>query len=147
MTVATQRVHGTCVALGSCAALLLGASGSGKSDLALRFVLEQPASLEPALVADDQVILAKEAGRLIARAPDSIAGKIEVRGLGILTLPHRAEAELRLVVHLVDRADVPRLPTLAPESASFLGVTLPALRLAAYDASAPLKLRLALQRL
>lgn len=147
MTGQSQLVYGTCVALGHAAALLQGPSGSGKSDLALRFVLEQPPGLDAALVADDQVLVAAEAGKLIARPPPAIAGKIEARGLGILALPFRAEAELRLIVHLVDAADVPRLPALAPATASFCGIALPALHLAAYEASAPLKLRLALQRL
>ena len=83
---ATELVHGTCVALGRRAALLRGAPGSGKSDLALRFLFlarRGPAALEaPALVADDQVRLSRDGDRVLAAAPESIVGKMEVRGRG-----------------------------------------------------------------
>ena len=79
-------MHGTCVALGQRGALLRGRSGSGKSDLALRFLaLARRRELLPLLVADDQVwVEAKGDGSLVASAPQTIAGKIEVRGLGII---------------------------------------------------------------
>jgi HPr kinase/phosphorylase len=140
-------VYGTCIAIGSRAALLRGPSGSGKSDLALRFALETSSLFDAALVADDQVLIERDGGRLIARAPATIAGKIEVRGLGIVTLPFRSEAELRLVIDLSDPDDVPRLPAIEEQAEAFHGLRLPLLRLAAFEASAPLKLRLALERL
>ena len=140
-------VYGSCVALGGVAALLQGSSASGKSDLALRFALETPAELGAALVADDQVLIERDGARLIARPPSTIAGRIEVRGLGIVTLPYLAEAELRLLVRLADDyADVPRLPRWDEESATLCGLPLPVIALAPFEASAPLKLRLALQR-
>lgn len=147
---AAQLVYGTCVALGPRAALLRGPSGSGKSDLALRFVLETPASQTPAslcaaLVADDQVLIERREGRLLASPPATIAGKIEVRGIGIVTLPYRPQAELRLLIDLSDPDDVPRLPPATSEV--FCGLSLPVLRLAPFEASAPLKLRLALEAL
>jgi HPr kinase/phosphorylase len=144
---AGELVYGSCVALGRFGALLRGPSGSGKSDLALRFVLETPPLLDAALVSDDQLLVERAQGRLIARPPATIAGKIEVRGLGIIELPFRAEAELRLLIRLCEPADVPRLPELSAESASLCGVSLPVLALAPFEASAPLKLRLALSRL
>jgi HPr kinase/phosphorylase len=145
---AAQLVYGTCVALGPIAALLRGPSGSGKSDLALRFALETPANFHPALVADDQVLIERADGRLLASPPATIAGKIEVRGIGIVTLPHRAQAELRLLIDLSEPDDVPRLPPAGGEAnEAFCGLTLPVLRLAPFEASAPLKLRLALQAL
>jgi len=143
----SQLAYGTCVALGPVAALLQGPSGSGKSDLALRFALETPLALDAALVSDDQVLLERAGSRLIARPPAAIAGKIEVRGIGIITLGFRAEAELRLVVCLADDAEIPRLPTLPEQTAEFCGISLPILRLAPFEASAPLKLRLALLRI
>ena len=81
-----ELVHGTCVALGPHGALLRGGSGSGKSDLALRFLaLAAEQDLQPRLVADDQVwVEAKGDGSLVASPPETIAGKIEVRGLGIV---------------------------------------------------------------
>ena len=101
---APELVHGTCVALGRTAALLRGPSGSGKSDLALRFLFlarRGPAALEaPILVADDQVWLVRNGGRLLARPPDTIRGKMEVRGVGIVEVKSLMEADLALVVDL-----------------------------------------------
>lgn len=143
-----QLVYGTCVALRKVAALLRGPSGSGKSDLALRFVLGTPPELAAALVSDDQLLVERVGDRLIARPPATIAGKIEVRGLGIVELPYLADAELRLIIRLVDRAEVPRLPDPATAETSALhGIVLPVLALAPFEASAPLKLRLALEGL
>src|SRR5689334_24249403 len=86
---ATELVHGTCVALGRRAALLRGPSGAGKSDLALRFLALSNEDGEKALlVADDQVFVGSNgSGELVASAPPTIAGKIEVRGLGIIEVP------------------------------------------------------------
>lgn len=139
-----QLVYGTCVALGGVGALLRGPSGSGKSDLALRFVLDAPPWIEAALVGDDQLLVESIDGRLIARPPAIIAGKIEVRGLGILALPYRAEAEVRLLVDLTEPEGVPRLPE--PRTGMLAGRALPLIALAPFEASAPLKLRLALQQ-
>ena len=141
-------VHGTCVALGRRAALLRGCSGAGKSDLALRFLaLPGDGPLRPSLVADDQVRVAPGRDRtLIVSAPPTIAGKIEVRGLGIMRVPFVADAELVLVCTLVGGRDVPRMPP-EPEATTLIaGVSLPTLGLAPFEASAPLKLKLALLR-
>jgi len=146
VTEAAKLIYGTCIALGRTAAILLGPSGSGKSDLALRFALQTPAELDAALVADDQVHLAARGGKLFASPPPVLAGKIEVRGLGIVTLAFRSEAELKLIVELVDADDVPRLPE-ELQAAPLCGITLPLMRLAPFEASASLKLRLALQRI
>jgi serine kinase of HPr protein (carbohydrate metabolism regulator) len=144
--VVAQLVYGTCLTLGTRAALLRGSSGSGKSDLALRFILEAPPTIDAALEADDQVLVAREGDKLFARPPATIAGLIEVRGIGIVPLPYR-EAELRLLIDLVDSADIPRLPVVGEERGELCGISLPVLRLAPFEASAPLKLRLALQAL
>jgi serine kinase of HPr protein (carbohydrate metabolism regulator) len=139
-------VHGTCVALGRRAALLRGGSGAGKSDLALRFLsLPAEAGLALSLVADDQVEIAANGEQaLIASAPATLAGKLEVRGLGIVTVPHLAEASLVLAVDLVEPGNVPRMPPETAETVSIAGVALPLLRLAPFEASAPLKLKMAL---
>jgi HPr kinase/phosphorylase len=145
---APQLVYGTCVALRGVAALLQGGSASGKSDLALRFVLETAPDLDAALVADDQVQIERVGNRLVARPPSTIAGRIEVRGLGIITLPYLAEAELRLLIRLADDyADVPRLPRWDEDSEELCGLRLPVIALAPFEPSAALKLRLALQRI
>jgi serine kinase of HPr protein (carbohydrate metabolism regulator) len=142
-------VHGTCVALGRAAALLRGPSGSGKSDLALRFLFlarRGPAALEPpTLVADDQVRLERDGRRILVKAPESIRGRIEVRGVGIVEVKSHPDAELALVVDLVSPEEVPRMPE-GDEVARLLGVDVPLMRLAPWEASAPIKLAVALAR-
>jgi len=145
---ARELVHGTCVALGRLGVLLRGGAGSGKSDLALRFMaLPGEGALAPGLVADDQVyVSANPDGTLTASAPPTIAGKIEVRGLGIMPVPFLPEAELVLVCDLVGGKDVPRMPPESEKATVLAGVPLPTLRLAPFEASAPLKLKMALLR-
>jgi serine kinase of HPr protein (carbohydrate metabolism regulator) len=145
---ARELVHGTCVALGRRGVLLRGGAGSGKSDLALRFMaLPGEGALAPGLVADDQVyVSANPDGTLTASAPPTIAGKIEVRGLGIMPVPFLPEAELVLVCDLAGSNDVPRMPAESAKTTVLAGVPLPTLRLAPFEASAPLKLKMALLR-
>ena len=148
MKQARELVHGTCVALGRRGVLLRGGAGSGKSDLALRFMaLPGEGALCPGLVADDQVyVSANPDGTLTASAPPTIAGKIEVRGLGIMPVPFLPEAELVLVCDLVGGKDVPRMPPESEKTTVLAGVPRPTLRLAPDEASAPLKLKMALLR-
>jgi HPr kinase/phosphorylase len=139
-------VHGTCVALGNCAALLRGPSGAGKSDLALRFVaLPGEDGDQPLLVADDQVLVARNgSGELVASAPPTIAGKIEVRGLGVMELPAAARARLALVCDLVKGEEVPRMAPHPWERTVIAGVSVKLIKLDPFEASAPLKLKMAL---
>lgn len=140
-------LHGTCVAFGSRAALLRGASGAGKSDLALRVLSAYPAGAMregAALVADDQVQVTARAGVLQARAPATIAGRLEVRGVGIVSVPHLHEAALALVVDLVLPQDIERLPPDPLPRTEILGIAVPVARLAAFEASSPAKLKLLL---
>jgi len=141
-----ELVHGTCVALGRRGALLRGESGSGKSDLALRFLaLAGDGELRPVLVADDQVFVEPNGkGQLLASPPKTIAGKIEIRGLGIVAVPYLSEAELVLVCDLVTGNDVPRLPVEPWERTEIAGRLVPALKLAPFELSAPLKLKMAI---
>jgi serine kinase of HPr protein (carbohydrate metabolism regulator) len=134
------RVHGTAIALGSEGILLRGPSGAGKSDFALRLI-DQGARL----VADDQTELRREGDDITMSAPATIAGQMEVRGLGIVSLPSVASAPLRLVVDLMPSAEIERMPL--PRESHFLGCTIPAIALAPFEASAPAKLRLALRSL
>ncbi|WP_417600476.1 HPr kinase/phosphorylase [Pararhodobacter oceanensis] len=109
--------HASAVAFGPHRGLLiLGASGRGKSSLALALITRGAQ-----LLADDQVMLTPLEGALYARPPRSIAGLIEARGFGLLRLPHLRLARIALVVDL-DRPAPPRLP--APETITILGVTL-----------------------
>ncbi len=139
MTQATAlQIHATCVAFDGAGVLLRGPSGAGKSDLALRAV-----AAGATLVADDRVDLRRRGARLLASPPPALRGLAEARGVGILRLPFLAAAPLRLVVDLVAREEVERLP--APAREVLLGVALPLLRLHAFDASTPARLALALR--
>ncbi len=132
-----RQIHATCVALGRTGVLIRGPSGSGKSDLALRLI-----DRGAVLVADDRVVLRRDGGRISARAPATLAGLLEVRGLGLVRLGHRRRAALGLVVDLAAAAGIERLPRSA--TCSLLGLALPRIRLDPRQASAPAKLRLAL---
>jgi serine kinase of HPr protein (carbohydrate metabolism regulator) len=121
--------------------LIEGPSGAGKSDLALRCL-----AAGFRLVADDRVLLWTSGGRLYGRAPDALAGLIEVRGLGVMAAPALNFSEIALVVACVEGpAAVERHPD--PESAGLLGVSLPLRRLWPLEHAAPAKLRLALEYL
>jgi HPr kinase/phosphorylase len=96
-------------------------------------------------VADDQVFIeAKANGQVMASAPETIAGKIEVRGLGIAEMPFLAEVPLVLVCDLVGSDEVSRMPPDPWERTMLAGVAVAALKLSAFEVSAPLKLRMAL---
>ena len=132
-------LHITTVALQARALLLRGPSGAGKSALALRLIHEVGARL----VADDQTVLSvDDGGRLVASAPDTIAGQIEARGLGILDVPHVARAPVLLVVDLVAPHAVERIPD--PPTVSLLGVEIPRATLDPADPAIVSKLGLAL---
>lgn len=133
-----SQIHATAVAIGGVAVLLRGPSGSGKSDLALRLI-----QAGAVLVADDRCDLSVARGRLFVSAPPAIRGLLEVRGLGILAMRHRAKAPVSLVVDLVKRGAVERLPP--ARRCRLATVTLPLLRLAPFEASAPAKVVLAVR--
>ncbi|MBI2741949.1 MAG: HPr kinase/phosphatase C-terminal domain-containing protein [Rhodospirillales bacterium] len=140
----TTRVHATCVALrrGRAwrAVLLRGPSGAGKSDLALRLI-----ETGWRLVADDQTELSRQGEQVIATAPARIAGLVEARGLGIVELGRDQlvrRAPVALLVDLAQPERIERLPE--PASETVLGIDLPVVSLAPFEASASAKLRLAL---
>lgn len=132
-----ETLHATCVAIGGRGVLLMGAPGSGKSDLALRLI-DRGATL----VSDDGVTIAAEGGRAIAHAPATIAGRMEVRGLGIVTRPHVGAVPVAICVTLDQ--PVPRMPPETPPIRSVDGLPLPVVALAPFEASAPLKVEQAL---
>ena len=144
-------IHGTCLSLGGAGVLLLGKPGSGKSDLALRLIDQAGLGLTgrlrvAQLVADDQVAIRKAEGQLIASAPPSLRGKFEIRGLGIAELAVVAEARLRLAVRLTPAAEIERMPDLVAARMEILGVALPLILLDPQSASAPARLRAALDQ-
>jgi len=129
-------VHASCVAIEGAGVLLRGPSGSGKSDLALRLV-----DSGARLVADDQVELAVDGGRLIACAPPPVAGLLEVRGIGIVHCPAVAAAPVALVVDLVQARAVERVPE--PEFDHLCGIAVRRIALEPFQASAAARVRLA----
>ena len=134
-----ESVHATTVAIDGRAVMINGPSGSGKSDLALRLI-----DRGFTLVSDDQTLVRREGERLIASAPPTIAGKIEVRGIGILDVHRVSDVPVALLVELT--SDIQRLPDDARER-PILGVPLPLVSIDAMTASAAAKVALALDRL
>lgn len=128
-------VHATTIAIDGLAVLLRGPSGAGKSDLALRLI-----AAGGRLVADDQSELHRDGERVLARAPAAIAGLIEARGIGIFRLDPLIDAPLTLIVDLVPREGLERLPDQRRED--ILGLSFPAVAIAPFEASAVAKLRL-----
>ena len=135
----SKNIHATCVRLNGKGVLLLGESGSGKSDLALRLI-DRVASL----VADDQVHIVKKDKTLVASAPQKLRGLLEVRGVGIVTLPYEQHATLALAVKLVLRTEVERMPR--QEFFELLDVRIPQLSLSAFDHSTTAKIQLAMKQ-
>jgi serine kinase of HPr protein (carbohydrate metabolism regulator) len=131
-------IHATAVAIEGRAVLLRGPSGAGKSDLGLRLI-----DAGARLVADDQSELCRRGDALVVRAPATIAGLIEVRGIGIVRLDALVEAPVALVADLVAPEKIERLP--AAGSETILGCVVPWIAVAPFEASAPAKIRLALR--
>lgn len=136
-------VHGTCISVGGVGVLLRGPSGSGKSDLALRLLNRK--DLDVLLVADDQVMIDKRRDSLWAAAPDEISRKMEVRGVGLVTVNNATEVQLRLILDLCSVDSVPRLPR--EDRCTINGVTLPRYLCASLEASAPDKVALLVRSL
>ena len=126
----TLLLHATTVAIGGRAVLLRGASGSGKSDLALRLI-----DAGARLVADDRSELRRDGGAVLVSAPATIAGLVEARGLGILRLDSLAVARLSLIVDLVAPEAIDRLPE--KRSEAILGNFTPADRIGAVRGFGP----------
>jgi serine kinase of HPr protein (carbohydrate metabolism regulator) len=123
--------------------------GAGKSDLALRFLFLPAEALaaRPVLIADDQVSLRREGGYAMASCPERLAGRIEVRGLGIARIPAFAkEARLSLIADLDSSADQPRFPQ-SWQWETVLGLPIRRIVLNPFELSAPAKLALALQNM
>jgi serine kinase of HPr protein (carbohydrate metabolism regulator) len=136
--VSSETLHASCVAIGEHAVLIEGPSGSGKSDLALRLI-----DRGGRLVSDDYTVLVRKGGALLAQAPETIRGRIEVRGIGIVEMATVDRIPVALIVSLVEQVD--RMPALDGERI-IAGVRLPELPLVALEASAPIKVELALKR-
>jgi serine kinase of HPr protein (carbohydrate metabolism regulator) len=134
-----ETLHASAIAREDRAVLIMGPSGSGKSDLSLRLI-----DRGFTLVSDDQTIVRKDGNRLVASAPPTIAGKLEIRGLGIVDMNHADNVPVALIVELT--GDIQRLPDDSRQR-PILGVMLPLVTIDAMTASAPSKVAVALDRM
>ncbi|MSO98403.1 MAG: hypothetical protein EXR11_09335 [Rhodospirillaceae bacterium] len=134
------HLHATCISFSGTGVLIRGAAGTGKSDLALRLI-DRGAEL----VSDDYCEITVEHGRLMAAPPTTIAGKLEIRGFGIVTLPHIEKVAVGLIVDLCKPADIERLPKTTTTVVE--NIALPWLKLDPFTVSAADKVRMALRTL
>ena len=132
-----ETVHASAISIGGLGVLIEGRSGVGKSDLALRLI-DRGAEL----ISDDYTLVQRREGRLYASPPDTIAGRIEVRGVGILTLPFARDIPVALVIRVEEQPE--RLPA-TPEQRRMAGLTVPVIALPALEPSSPIKVELALK--
>ena len=139
LRLSSETLHASCVALDGRAVLITGISGSGKSDLSLRLI-----DRGFILVSDNQTIVRKSGEKLIATAPATIAGKLEIRGVGIVEMETVKDVQVVLIVELT--SDIQRMPDDSRER-PVLGVKLPLISVDATTASAASKVALALDRL
>ncbi len=147
----TQIVAGTSLARDGFGVLLCGPPGIGKSDLALRAIttpicLPGEAAPKPfELVSDDQTTVAAADGQLMARAPRTISGQLEVRGIGIVDVANAEPVPIVLIANLT-HATPERMPERPLPLTMIAGCALATIALRPLDASAPIKLALALQQ-
>lgn len=135
----SETLHATSVAIDGRVVMLRGPSGSGKSDLALRLI-----DRGAALVSDDYTLVKRIDGRLVATAPDTIRGKMEVRGIGIVAMAALPDVPVALIADLFDTVD--RMP-LEPVHRTVAGIAVPVVKISPFEASAPIKVELALRTL
>ncbi len=136
-----EKMHASVIAIGKAAVLLRGPSGAGKSDLALRLIANGAQ-----LVSDDYVELQELSGKIWAHAPQTIAGMIEVRGLGLIKIPHISGVQVALACDLVSKDIIERLP----EQQQWLSIgdcQIPLMQVDSQTASAPARITLALDQL
>jgi len=132
-----ETLHAGAVAIAGRAVLIAGRSGAGKSDLALRLI-----DRGARLVSDDYTDVRQAGGQALASAPPTILGKIEIRGLGVAEMETEQDVPIALFVDLDHPPE--RLPE-PGEARIVAGVPIPVLRLAGLEASAPLKVEMALR--
>lgn len=132
------NIHATALLIGDRGVLVTGASGSGKTTLALALIERFSArGLLCRLVGDDQLFVSALAGRLVCRAPATIAGLVEVHGIGPRSVTCEPAMVADLVLRLVPAASAERLQADATETVA--GCALPCVVLAerSVDAALP----------
>lgn len=135
----SETLHATTVSIGGIGVMICGLSGSGKSDLALRLI-----DRGAVLVSDDYTILTRSDMQLLASAPSTIRGKIEIRGIGLVDMKCLEHIPVKLIVEL--GGTVPRLPD-EREVRMILGIALPLIPLSAFEATTAMKVELAVRGL
>lgn len=135
------NIHASCVAYKNQGILFFGQSGSGKSDVCLRLIMEHGAKL----VADDRVNLSVSDGKIKAVAPTILKDKLEVRGLGIVKLPSTSAAVCLAVQLAEDASQMERMPE--EKFFEFGGISIPQITLCVQEASTPAKVLAALTML
>ncbi len=140
--------HATCVDFNGKGVLLIGKSGAGKSDLALRLIKNnQHSSNLVTLVSDDRVCLTALNNILIASPPKPLEGLLEVRGVGLCHFDFLASTSIYLLVKLDKNKAVERLPDFSQQQDTIVGITIPYIVLNPFESSAPLKISAALEHL
>ena len=137
--ISAETLHASTVANDGRAVLITGASGSGKSDLALRLI-----DRGFALVSDDRTVVKRNGDRLLAASAPNIGGKLEIRGIGIVDVDSVSDIPVALIVEL--RSDIERIPDDSRERL-ILGVPVPLISIDAMTASAASKVAFALDRM
>lgn len=128
-----NNIHATCIKLKNKGILFLGLSGSGKSDLALRLIINHKAKL----IADDRVDVCVKGDKVYASSPKILKGLLEVRGIGIVPIKHLSQNRIHCVVELISSK-----PDRMPENMKYEinGVKLPLIKLNPFEVSAPEKI-------
>jgi serine kinase of HPr protein (carbohydrate metabolism regulator) len=140
-----ERVAASCIVLGAWGLMVRGPSGSGKSALCWALLNDPAPFAYAALVGDDQLWLRAASGRLIAEPAPAIAGRIEIRGLGIVPLGYEPRARIALVADLVPLGEIERLPVAGDLQTELCGLQVPRLAVpAGGDISAGRRLKHAL---
>lgn len=138
----STNIHATCVSIDGTGILITGHSGSGKSDLALRLIDEGAT-----LVSDDQTKLTANTTKktLFASPPLNIAGKLEVRGIGIFKMPHEQYIPIKMVIDLDNTSQTERLPTTILTT-NINGINVKTFKLNPFEISATTKVRLLIKK-
>ena len=135
-----DNIHASCVELNHKGILILGDSGSGKSDLCLRLIFYHQAKL----VADDRVNIKIESNYINAQAPKNLQGLLEIRGIGISKFDFLEQTTINLVIKLTNKP-LERMPQ--KSSINILGKMLPLIKINPFELSAPCKIIIALRSL